>query len=54
MHMQMIEFNEAIFHGLAFFRTALTCSGSLSPEEGGMPLLDAVGVNCKNRATTVN
>ena len=26
----------------------------LSPEEGGMPLHDAVGINCKKGATTEN
>ena len=30
-----------------FFRTALPCSGSYHMERGGMPLYDAVGVNCK-------
>ena len=34
-----------------FFRTALPCSGS-HMERGGMPLHDAVGINCKKSATT--
>ena len=35
-----------------FFRTALPCSGGFYLERGGMPLHDAVGINCKNCATT--
>ena len=30
-----------------FFRTALPCSGGYHMERGGMPLHDAVGINCK-------
>ena len=30
-----------------FFRTALPCSGGYYMERGGMPLHDAVGINCK-------
>ena len=30
-----------------FFRTALRCSGGYHIESGGMPLHDAVGINCK-------
>ena len=30
-----------------FFRTALPCSGGYHMEKGGMPLHDAVGINCK-------
>ena len=37
-----------------FFRTALPCSGGYQMERGGMPLHDAVGVNCKKEATTEN
>ena len=40
--------------GLVFFRTALPCSGGYHMERGGMPLHDAVGVNCKKGATTEN
>ena len=32
--------------GLVFLRTALPYSGSYQLERGGMPLHDAVGVNC--------
>ena len=37
-----------------FFRTALPCSGGYYLERGGMPLHDAVGINCKNGAITEN
>ena len=37
-----------------FFRTALPCSGGYHKERGGMPLHDAVGINCKKGATTEN
>ena len=40
--------------GPVFFRTALPCSGSYHVEMGGMPLHDAVGINCKKIATTEN
>ena len=40
--------------GPAFFRTALPCSGGYHPENGGIPLHDAVGRNCKKGATTEN
>ena len=35
-----------------FFRTALPSSGDYHMERGGMPLHDAVGINCKKGATT--
>ena len=37
-----------------FFRTALPCTGGCQLERAGMPLHDAVGINCKNGATTEN
>ena len=37
-----------------FFRTTLPCSGGYHMESGGMPLHDAVGINCKKGATTEN
>ena len=40
--------------GTVFFRTSLPCSGGYHMERGGMPLLDAVGIKCKNGATTEN
>ena len=30
------------------------CSGGYHMERGGVPLLDAVGINCKKGATTEN
>ena len=38
--------------GPVFFRTALKCFGGYHLERGGMPLHDAVGINCKIIATT--
>ena len=35
-----------------FFGTALLCSGGSHMERGGMPLHDAVVINCKKGATT--
>ena len=35
-----------------FFHTILQCSGGVSPGEGGMPLHDSFGVDCKKGATT--
>ena len=40
--------------GTVFFRTALPCSGGYHLKRGGMPLRDAVGVNCEMDATTEN
>ena len=42
------------FLALVFFRTALPCSGDYHLERGGIPLHDAVGVNCEKGATTEN
>ena len=39
--------------GTVFFRTALPCSGGYHLERGGMPLHDAIGINCK-RAKLLN
>ena len=50
----MIEFSAAILNGPALFRTSLARSGELSPEEGGMPLHEAIGVNNKRGSTTEN
>ena len=38
--------------GPVFFRTTLPCSGDYHLERGGMPLHDAVGINCEKGATT--
>ena len=40
--------------GPVFFVTALPYSGGYHMERGGMPLYDAVGINCKKGATTEN
>ena len=37
-----------------FFLAALPCSGGYHMERGGMPLHDAVEINCKKGATTEN
>ena len=37
-----------------FFRTALPCSGGYHEERGGIPLHDAIGINCKKASTTEN
>ena len=36
------------------FQTALPCSGGYHLESGGMPIHDAVGINCKKGAPTEN
>ena len=40
--------------GTVFSRTALLCSGGYHMERGGMPLHDAVGINCNKGATREN
>ena len=37
-----------------FCRTALPCSGGYHMERGGMPLHNAVDINCRKGATTEN
>ena len=37
-----------------FFRSSLPCSDGYHLKWGGMPLHDAVGINCKKGATTKN
>ena len=37
-----------------FIRTALPCSGDYHMDQGGMPLHDSVGINCKKGTTTEN
>ena len=37
-----------------FFRAALPCSGGYHMERRGMPLRDAVGINCEKGGTTEN
>ena len=40
--------------GPRFFRTALPCSGGCHLERGGMPLHEAIGINCKKGPTIEN
>ena len=40
--------------GPVFFLTELPCSVGYHMERGGMPLHDAVGINCKKDANTEN
>ena len=42
-----MSFTWVFSHGPVFFRTALPFSGGYHLERGGMPLHDAVGINCK-------
>ena len=49
-----MSFTRPSLLGPVFFRTALPCSGGYHIERGGIPLHDAVGINCKNGATTEN
>ena len=50
----ILQCDSSFLHGPVFFRTALPCSGGYHMENGGMPLHDAVGINCKKGATTEN
>ena len=43
-----MSFMRPFLLGTVFFRNALPCSGGYHMERGGMPLHDAVGLNCKN------
>ena len=47
-----MSFTRPFLLGTVFFRTALPCSSGYHMERGGMPLHDAVGINCKKSATT--
>ena len=49
-----MSFTRSFLLGTVFFRTALPCSGGYHLERGGVPLHDAVGINCKKGATTGN
>ena len=42
-----MSFSYIFLLGPVFFRTALPCSGGYHLESGGMPLHNAVGINCK-------
>ena len=49
-----MSFKRPSLLGPVFFRTALPCSVGYHMERGGMPLHDAVGINCEKCATTEN
>ena len=49
-----MSFTRPILLGTVYFPTALPRSGDYHLERGGMPLHDAVGINCQKRATTEN
>ena len=42
-----MSFTRPFLLGPVFFRTALSCPGGYHLERGGMPLHNAVGINCK-------
>ena len=48
------EFNAATFAWHCVLSAALPCYGGYHMEREGMPLHDAVGINCKKGATTYN
>ena len=49
-----MSFMLPILIGPVFFRTTLRCTGGYHLERGGMPLHDAVGLNCKKGITSGN
>ena len=49
-----MSFTRSTLLGPVFSRIALPRSGGYHQERGGMPLQDAVVINCKNGATTEN
>ena len=49
-----MSFTRPSLLGTVFFLTALQSSGGYHLEIGGMPLHDAVVINCKKGATTEN
>ena len=49
-----MSFPRPFLLGTLFFRTDLPCSGGYHMERVGMPLHDAIGINCKKGATTEN
>ena len=49
-----MNFTRPFLLGPVFFRTAFPCSGGYHMERDGKPLHNAVGINCKNGATTKN
>ena len=49
-----MSFTRPFLLGTVFLRTSLPCSGGYHMERRGMPLHDAVGINCEKGATTEN
>ena len=49
-----MHFMRPFLLGPVFFQTALPRFGGYDMERGGMPLHDAVGINCKKGATSEN
>ena len=49
-----MSFTRPLLLDTVIFRAALPFSGGSHMERGGMPLHDAVGINCKIGATTEN
>ena len=49
-----MSFTQPFLLGTVLYRIALPCSGGYHLERGGMPLQDAVGINCEKGATTEN
>ena len=49
-----MSFTRPVLLSILFYRTALPRSGGYYLERGGMPLQDAVGINCEKSATTEN
>ena len=54
VHIQLNEFQRPFLLGPVFFFSALPFSGGYHLERGGMPLHNAVRMNCKNGITTEN
>ena len=50
----LFSFMRPILFGPVFFRKTRQCSGGCRLERGGMPLHDAVGINCAKEAATEN
>ena len=49
-----MSFTLSFLLGPVFFRTAVPCNGGYQLDRGGMPLHDAIGINCIKGATTKN
>ena len=54
VHMEVNKSHAAIVAWPVLFWAALPCFGDYHLERDGMPLHDAVGINCRKGATTEN